>query len=76
MIPSISDIEDLIRLQLGLRWVNIDHRFMEDLGAESADLVNIFSAAEDKFGVSFEEDQLARVRSLRDLYTLCVKQPK
>jgi len=75
MSPSISNIENLVRLQLGLKWVNIDDRFMEDLGAESADLVNIFAAVEDKFGLSFEEEQLAKVRTLRDLYDLCTRQP-
>ena len=43
---------------------------MEDLGAESADIVNIVAAAEDKFDVSFNEADIAAVRTVKDVYQM------
>lgn len=70
MPVTIEDIESLVRLQLGSRNVSAQDRFMEDLGAESADLVNIIAAAEDKFNISFDEADISRVRTVQELYDL------
>jgi acyl carrier protein len=70
MTVTIEDIELLVRLQLGSRKVSAQDRFMEDLGAESADLVNIIAAAEDKFNISFDEADISRIRTVQELYDL------
>lgn len=70
MAVTMEDIQALVGLQLGRRNVSAEDRFMEDLGAESADLVNIIAAAEDKYRTSFEEADISRVRTVRDLYDL------
>jgi acyl carrier protein len=70
MNVTIEEIKTLVRVQLGLRRVSAEDRFMEDLGAESADLVNIIAAAEDKFRVSFDETDISRVRTVRELYEI------
>ena len=70
MPVTIEDIESLVRLQLGSRKVSAQDRFMEDLGAESADLLNIITAAEDKFNISFDEADISRVRTVQELYDL------
>ncbi|NIM17660.1 MAG: hypothetical protein GTO45_37320 [Candidatus Aminicenantes bacterium] len=74
MPVTIEEIETLVRLQLGARKVSAQDRFMEDLGAESADLLNIITAAEDKFNISFDEADISRVRTVQELYEL-VKKP-
>jgi acyl carrier protein len=43
---------------------------MEDLGAESADLVNLIATVEDKFNISFDEADISRVRTVQQLYDL------
>jgi acyl carrier protein len=68
MTPVMEDVLTLIRLQLGVRGVSEDDRLMEDLGAESADVVNIIAAAEDKFQISFDEMDIASIRTVREVY--------
>ncbi len=70
MAVQMEEIETLVCLQLGLRKVSADDRFMEDLGAESVDLVNIIAAAEDKFNISFDEADISKVRTVQQLYDL------
>jgi acyl carrier protein len=43
---------------------------MEDLAAESADILNVVLAVEDKYQVSIDESELSDVRSASDLYAL------
>jgi acyl carrier protein len=66
----MEQVQTLVRLQLGRRLVSAEDRFMEDLGAESPDLVNIIAAAEDKFSISFGEADISRVHTVKELYEL------
>jgi acyl carrier protein len=70
MVVTIEDIQTLVGLQLGRRKVSAPDRLMEDLGAESADIVNIIATVEDKYQISLEEADISRVRTVRDLYDL------
>ncbi|MGD2089494.1 MAG: phosphopantetheine-binding protein [Candidatus Aminicenantes bacterium] len=70
MVMTIEDIQTLVGLQLGRRNVSAQERLMEDLGAESADIVNIIATIEDKYQISLEEADISRVRTVRDLYDL------
>ena len=70
MAVDIEEIATLVRIQLGLPEVLADEHFMEDLGAESADIVNIIATVEDKYQISLEEADISRVRTVRDLYDL------
>ena len=73
-----EEVQILVRVQLGIKKLSMESLFMEDLGAESADLVNIAAAAQDKFSVSFDETDIAGVRNVEQLYLLIKKlqQPK
>jgi acyl carrier protein len=73
MTVTIEDICSLVGLQLGFRDVSANARFIEDMGAESVDLVNLIAAAEDKFHISFDEEKIARVRTVHELYELIKK---
>ncbi|UCH97062.1 MAG: acyl carrier protein [Candidatus Aminicenantes bacterium] len=68
MAVTIEEIQTLVRLQLGKRKVSAEDRFMEDLDAESADLVNIIAAAEDKYRISFDESDISGIRTVQQLY--------
>ncbi len=70
MGPTIEEVQELVGLQLGIRKISPQDRFIEDLGAESADLVNIIAAAEDKFNMSFEDEDISHVRTVHDLHAL------
>ena len=70
MAVTIEDIQTLVGLQLGKRKVTASDRLMEDLGAESADMVNIIATVEDKYRISLEEADISGVRTVRDLYDL------
>jgi acyl carrier protein len=73
MPPELGEIEDLVALHLGRRRVAADDRVIEDLGAESIDLVTIVSAVEERWGISIEESLLPDIRTVRDLWT-CVRE--
>lgn len=70
MAVTIEDIQTLVGLQLGRRKVSGQDRLLEDLGAESADIVNIIATVEDKYNISLREADISRVRTVRDLYDL------
>ena len=73
MKATLNDIQTLVCLQLGRHDISPDQRFIEDLGAESADLVNIIAAAEDKFQASFNEADIPGIHTTRELYDLVIR---
>jgi acyl carrier protein len=73
MTLTLADLKTLVGLQLGIRDVDENAHLMQDLEAESADILNIVLAIEDKYQVSIDEAELYDVRSTSDLYAL-VKQ--
>lgn len=66
--PSIVQVKDLIGLQLGVKVVPDDALLVEDLGAQSADLLNIVAALEERFGIVVAEDEIDELRTARDLF--------
>ena len=73
MTVDLADLKTLVGLQLGIRDVDENVHLIQDLAAESADILNIVLAIEDKYQVSIDEAELSDVRSTSDLYGL-VKQ--
>lgn len=67
---TIDDITTLVGVHLGRRHVNPDDRFLEDLGAESMDVVNIAAAVEDKYRIHIKESEIGDIRTPSDLLTL------
>ena len=70
---TIDDISRLVGVQLGKRLVKADDRFLEDLGAESMDVVNIAAAIEDKYRIRIKESEIAGIRTPSDLLRLIQK---
>lgn len=63
-------IESLIRIveaQLGRKNVKLEDRFVEDLGAESIDLVNLMVTIEEHTGVFIPEEKIPELKTLRAL---------
>ena len=65
---ELDDIRSLVRVQLGVARVGADDHLASDLGAESADVVNLVAAVEDRYGLTIDEEELADLRTVRDLY--------
>jgi len=65
-----DDVVELVRIQLGADRIQTDDRFQEDLDAESADLLNIVAAAEDRWGITIGEEELIELRTVNDLLAL------
>lgn len=67
---SIDDINKLVSLQLGIRDVTADAMLVEELGAESADVVNIIAVLEEKYQIVVKESEIAKIRTPADLLSL------
>ena len=67
---TVEEIQQLVCLQLGKERVDIGDRLYEDLGAESMDLVNLALAIEDRFAVFLSEEDLAQIKTVRNIFEI------
>ena len=70
MAVNIDEIKTLVSLQLGIKGVNPEDRIVETLGAESADVMNVVVAIEDKYQLFIDEGDLAEIHTVADLFHL------
>ncbi|MCJ7625416.1 MAG: phosphopantetheine-binding protein [Anaerolineaceae bacterium] len=68
MSVTIEDIKRIVSLQLGIREIGDDDRFLEDLRAESADVMIIISSIEEKYGVVIKESEIPELHTPTALY--------
>ena len=61
-------VKSIIVEQLGVdaEEVNPDASFVEDLGADSLDTVELIMAFEEEFGVEISDDEAEKIRKVRD----------
>ncbi|MBN1335056.1 MAG: acyl carrier protein [Deltaproteobacteria bacterium] len=57
----------LLEAQLGLDAVRVEQHLVEDLGLESADLVQLVALVEEEFGIVIPEEALPRLHTVADL---------
>lgn len=64
-----EDVRALIaeKLSLDVNSVTMESNFIEDLNADSLDLADLMMSIEDKFGVTFEDTDTERFKSVGDL---------
>lgn len=67
---SMEDINKLVSLQLGIRGVTETSLLVEELGAESADVVNIVAVLEERYQIVVKESEIARIQTPADLFAL------
>jgi acyl carrier protein len=67
MNGNADQIRELIARQLGIHEVGLNDRLVEDLGAESIDLVTIIAVIEETYGVAIDEERLPLLRTAADL---------
>ncbi len=70
MSITLADLKTLVSLQLGKPHIDETAHFVEELGAESADILNIVLAVEDKYHIAIAESEMSDIRSTLDLYDL------
>ena len=69
----IDEIITIISVQLGLQKAPREAHIIQDLGAESADVVGIVAALEDKYGIMIDEGELADIQTVGELTDLVQK---
>ncbi len=71
----LDKIKNLIAEQLYIdaSEINEESKFVDDLGADSLDIVQMLIAMEKEFGVSFEDDEIAEIKTVRDAVSLIEK---
>ena len=47
--------------------VNLESKLIEDLGADSLDIVELIMAFEDEFGVSLPDEEIAKLKTVGDI---------
>ena len=70
MPPTLSDIQRIVSLQLGIKDIGPTDHFLEVLGAESADVMNIIVAVEEKYGITIKESEIAAIHTTQALFDL------
>jgi acyl carrier protein len=70
MTVTLTDLKTLVGLQLGQSTIDETARIVEELGAESADILNIILAVEDKYDIHIADSDMSDVRTTSDLYSL------
>ena len=70
MVILLDDICNLVRLQLGLRQVQATDHLLENLGADSVDLVNIIATVEEKYQIEIDEAEMTGLQTVSDLHRL------
>ncbi len=64
-----TQVKEIIVEQLGVdaEKVTADAKFIEDLGADSLDTVELVMAFEDKFGVEVPDEEAEKLKSVADV---------
>jgi acyl carrier protein len=68
-MPSIQDdVKSIIVEQLGVDEAEVapNASFVDDLGADSLDTVELVMAFEEKFGIEIPDEEAEKIRSVQD----------
>ncbi|WP_456322808.1 acyl carrier protein [Hydrogenimonas sp.] len=63
-----DDVKEVVVEQLNVNpdEVKMESRFVEDLGADSLDVVELVMALEEKFGIEIPDDQAEKIQTVGD----------
>jgi acyl carrier protein len=70
MTVDTHTVIEIVAAQLGAAAVSETDRIVEDLGAESMDIVNIVAAVEERYAIRIDESLLADISTVGDLAAL------
>jgi acyl carrier protein len=74
-VIELDAVRRTVARVLGQHDPNPDDRLVEDLGAQSIDLLNIVVTLEQEYRVSIDEAETAGMSTVRDLYELVLRSP-
>lgn len=53
--------------------ISLDARLVEDLGADSLDIVEMIMAFEDEFGISLPDEEVEKMKTVKDVVSYIEK---
>ena len=67
-MSTFEKVRDIVVEQLGVEpdEVAIDSTFIDDLGADSLDIVELIMAFEEEFGVEIPDEKAEKIRTVED----------
>jgi len=67
-LAELDDVKAIVVDQLGVdeNQVELSAKFVDDLGADSLDLVELIMALEEKFGVEISDEQAEKITTVQE----------
>ena len=74
-MATFDKVKEIVVEQLGVdaSEVNIDSTFIDDLGADSLDIVELIMAFEEEFNVEIPEEVAEKIKTVKDAVELIDK---
>ena len=68
-MATFDKVRDIVFDQLGVEAdeVNIDSTFIDDLGADSLDIVELIMAFEEEFGIEIPDEAAEKIKTVQDV---------
>lgn len=68
-MATFDKVRDIVVDQLGVGAdeVNIDSTFIDDLGADSLDIVELIMAFEEEFGIEIPDEAAEKIKTVQDV---------
>ncbi len=68
-MSTLDKIKSLLSSQLGIKEdrIQLKSRILEDLGADSLDLVELLMTLEDEFNVTVSDDEAIKLKTVEDI---------
>ena len=68
-MATFDKVRDIVVDQLGVEAdeVNIDSTFIDDLGADSLDIVELIMAFQEEFGIEIPDEAAEKIKTVQDV---------
>ncbi len=74
----LDRVKKIISAQLGIdeKKIKPETRILEDLQADSLDMIEMITEIESEFNISISDEEIATLRTVQDVVDFCNKQSK
>ena len=74
----LERVKKIISAQLGIdeKKITPSTRILEDLQADSLDMIEMITEIESEFNISISDEEIATLRTVKDVVDFCNKQSK